>query len=135
MLVYSYLSFHLPTIQLFISSWEKRYEDIYLYTFFSTCFCYYRKHPNNNNKICLLPSSSCFQQHFHGWLYVLRYNSDLPKREWTLPLFNFNYICDLINRCKLFSIPVSVYASFSHKARTIKTNLLGSISIFSQTLL
>ena len=27
--VYSYFSFHLPAIQLFISAWEKSYEDIY----------------------------------------------------------------------------------------------------------
>ena len=57
----------------------------------STCFCYYRKHPNNDNKICPLPSSSCFQQHFHDWFNVLRHNSDLPKLEWSLLLFNFNW--------------------------------------------
>ena len=50
-------------------------------TFSSTCFCYYRKHPNNDNMICPLPSSSCFQQHFHDWFYVLTYNSDLSKLE------------------------------------------------------
>ena len=62
-------------------------------SFFSTCFCYYRKQEtsyNNENKISSLPSSSCFQQHFHDWFYVLRYNSDMVKLEWTLLLFNFN---------------------------------------------
>ena len=49
-----------------------------------TWFCYYRKHPDNNNKICLLPSSACFWQHFHDWFFVLRYNSDLVKLAWTL---------------------------------------------------
>ena len=34
-------------------------------SFSSTCFCYYMKHPNNNNKICPLRSSACFQQRFH----------------------------------------------------------------------
>ena len=47
-------------------------------------------------------------------------------------LFNFNYIHDLTNTHKLFSIPVAEYASFSHQARTLKTNLLGFISIFSK---
>ena len=100
--------------------------------FCSTCFCYYRKHSNNDNKIWPLPSSSCFQQHFHDWFYVLRYNSDLQKLEWTLLLFSFNYIRDLTNRCKLFSIPVAEYPSFSHQARTLKTNLLLLIPSFSK---
>ena len=102
-------------------------------SFSSICFCYYRKHPNNDNKICLLPSSSCFQQqHFHDRLYLLGYNSDLSKLEWTLLLFNFNYICDLTNRRRLFSIPVAEYSRFSHKASTLKTNLLGLISNFAK---
>ena len=33
---------------------------------------------------------------------------------------------------KLLSIPVAEYASFSHQARTLKTNLLGLISNFSR---
>ena len=37
---------------------------------YSTCFCYYRKHPNNDNKIYPLPSYACFQQHFHDWFLV-----------------------------------------------------------------
>ena len=95
-----------------------------------TCFRYYRKHPNNDNNICSLLSSSCFQQHFHEWFYVLRYNSNLSKPEWTLLLFNFNCIRDLTNRCKLFYIPIAEYVSFSHQANTLKANLLGLISIF-----
>ena len=100
-------------------------------SFSSTCFCYYRKHPYNDNKICPL-TFSCFQQHFHVWLYVLRYNSDLSKLKQTLLLFNFNCIRDLTNRRKLFFIPIAEYASFSHQPRTLKTNLLGLISNFSK---
>ena len=44
-------------------------------SFSCKCFCYYRRH-SNNNKICLLPSSACFQQRFHDWFFVLWYNSD-----------------------------------------------------------
>ena len=124
------MSFHLPTIQLFISKWEKSYEDIYLSPPHISVI-------TGNilitiKKIFPLPSSSCFQQHFHDWFYVLRCNSDLLKLEWTLLLFNFNYIRALTNRRKLFSIPVAEYASFSHQARTLKTNLLGLISNFSK---
>ena len=43
-------------------------------------------------------------------------NSDLSKLEWTLLLFNFNYIRDLTKTRKLFYIPVVDYASFSHQA-------------------
>ena len=101
--------------------------------YLSVCYGYdYRKHPNNNNKICSLPSSSCFQQHFHDWFYVLRYNSDLQKLEWALLLFNFNYIHDLTNRRRLYSVPVAEHASFSHQARSLKTNLQGVISNLSK---
>ena len=101
-------------------------------SFSSTCFCYYRKHPNKNNQICPLPSFSCFQQHLHDWFYAPRYNSDLSRLEWTLLLFDFHEIRDLTNRRKLFSIPVAQYASFSHQATTLKTNLIGLISNFSK---
>ena len=61
-----YLSFHWPSIQLFISIWIKSH-----ISFSSTCFCYYRKHPNNDNKICSLLCSTCFKQHFHDcFLYL-----------------------------------------------------------------
>ena len=90
------------------------------------------KNPFNENEIWPLPPSSCFQQHFHDWFYVLRCNSDLDKLEWILLLFNFNYIRHLTNIHKLFSIPVAEYTSFSHQARTLKTNLLGFISNFSK---
>ena len=65
-----------------------------------------RKHPNNNNKICPLPFSSCFfdKLHLDDWFYVFKYNPDLLKHEWILLLFNFNHIRDLTNRCILFSI-------------------------------
>ena len=99
-------------------------------SFSSMCFCYYRKHPNNNTKICSLPPSSCFQQNFHHRFYALRYNSDLSKLESTQLLFSFNYILDLTNRHKSFSISVAEYASFSYQAKTLETNLLGLIPSF-----
>ena len=39
-------------------------KKVWRHIFSSTCFCYYRKHLNNNNKIDPLPCSSWFQQHF-----------------------------------------------------------------------
>ena len=48
----------------------------------------------------------------------------------TLLLFDFNYIRDLTNRRKLFSIPVAEYTSFSHHTRTLKTSLLVLITRF-----
>ena len=103
-------------------------------SFSSICFCYYRKHPNNDNKIFPLPSSSCFQQHFHDWFYVLRWNSDLWKLVWTLLLSNSttSVIWHIDANCfpfQLLKVPVT---SFSHQARTLKTNLLGLISNFSK---
>ena len=65
-------------------------------------------------------------------ILCFRYNSDLSKVEWTLLLFSFNYIRDLAKTCKLFFIPLAEYNSFSHQARTLKTNLLGLISNFSK---
>ena len=47
-----------------------------------------------------------------------------------LLLFNFNFIRDLTNRCILFSVIVTEYASFLNQARTLKTNVIGLISIF-----
>ena len=76
----------------------------------------------------LLPASN--STFMTDWCNVLRYNSDPSKFEWTLLLFNFNYIPDLINRRKLFSIPIAEYASFSYQVRMLKTNLLGLISGF-----
>ena len=110
-------------------------KKLWRHILFSSYFCCYRKHPNNDNndnKACPLPSSSCFQQHFHDWFSVLRYNSDLSKLEWTPLLFNFNCFCDLTNRRKIFSIPVAEFTSFSHQARALITNLLGFISTFSK---
>ena len=74
----------------------------------------------------LLPASSTF---ITDSMYL-----DLSKLtiKWALLLFNFSCIRDLAKRRKLFSIPVSEYASFSNQARTLKTNLLGLISNFSK---
>ena len=49
-----------------------------------------------------------------------------------LLLFSFNYIRDLTNRRKLFFVSVADYASFSHQARSLKTNLLGLTPNFSK---
>ena len=86
-----------------------------------TSFCYYRKHPNNDNKICTLPCSASFQEHFNVWFSVTGYNSDLGRLEWMPLLFSSSY---LSNRRKLFFIPVTEYAFFSHQATTFKTDLL-----------
>ena len=96
-------------------------------SFSFTCFCYYRKHPNNDNEICPLPSSSGFQQHFHDcWNLNDYYYYLIENVIWKLQL------CDLKNRRKLFSIPVAEYAYFSHQDRTLKTNLLCLTSNFSK---
>ena len=74
-------------------------------SFSSTCFCYYRKHVNDDKKICLLPCSSCFQQHFHDWFYGLRYNSDLPKLEWVIWRVEANFSpFQLLNMLRLIII-------------------------------
>ena len=95
------------TVSLFLLQLSFAYNPAFYFNmgrqilFSSTYFCYYRKHPNNDNKICPLLYSSCFQQ------------------------FNFNFIHD----------PVAEYASFSHQARTPKTNPLGLILYFSKCYL
>ena len=95
-------------ICLFILTWEKAMKAyinlLHQYPF--------RKHPNNDDNICILPSSTCFQQYFHDWSLVLYYNSYLKKSEWAPLLFIYNWISDLSNRGKLFFIPVAAYASF-----------------------
>ena len=91
-------------------------------TFSSTCSCYYKKHPKNDNKICPLPLSSCFLQHFHDWLYLLRYNSDLSKLEWTLLLFNLSCIHDLTNSHNHYLLaPNSTFMTDSLYLGTIQT--------------
>ena len=79
-----------------------------------------------------MPNSINFYKGLFLHVFLVRikvpwYNSDLSKLEWTLLSFSFNYICE-----KLFSIPVTEYVSFSHQAETLKTNLLGLISMFSK---
>ena len=108
--------------------WEKSYEDIYdspphvsviTGNILITIIRFTRYH-------LLLASSNTFMTDSMYW-----YNSDLSKLEWTLLLFNFNYIRDLTNRSKLFSNPVAECTYFSHQARKLKTDLLGLISNFS----
>ena len=100
-------------------------------SFSSTWFCYYKKYHNNDDKFFLLRSSACFQQHFHDWFSVLKYNSNLVILKWTPLLFNFKEFCDMSNRHKLFSIQVAAYASFSYWAWTPKTDLWQSnINLF-----
>ena len=60
-----YFSVYLPAIQLSISTFEKSYYNI---SFSSTCFCYYRKHANNDvirfvHSYLLLASNSTFLTH------------------------------------------------------------------------
>ena len=82
---------------------------------------------------------------FARYHFLLAFNSTLTDsmyfvtiqicqnlKEQQILLFNFNYIRDLTNRRKLFSIPVTKYASFSHHARPLKTNLLDLILNFSK---
>ena len=95
-------------------------------SFSSTCFCYCRKHPNIGNNIChyhfLLAS------HFHDWFYVLRYNSDLSKLEWTL-ISTTSVIWQIDTNCSPFQL--LNMSSFHIRFRTLKTNLLGLMSNFS----
>ena len=49
----------------FISIWVKSH-----ISFSFTRFCYYRKHPNNDNKFCSLLCSTCFKQHFHDCFQI-----------------------------------------------------------------
>ena len=94
----SYFSFRFPAIQLFISTWEKSYEDM---SSSSTCFRYYRKYSNNDNKIYPL-ASACFQQHFYDWFVVRKHIQKQP--EWTPPLLNSIkfMICQIDENCSLF---------------------------------
>ena len=80
----------MPAIQVFVSTFEKKLWRHALFPY--TCFCYYRKHPNNDNKICHLSSSAFFQQHYHYWFSLLRCNLDVTKLEFKLLFFNFNQI-------------------------------------------
>ena len=77
----------------------------------------------------------CLQSTFlfqHGKKAMKTFSSTCFCYYMILLLFNFNYIRDLTNKRKLFPIPVAEYASFSHHARTLGTNLLGLISNFSK---
>ena len=68
-----------------------------------------------------------------SWLILCTYVQFRSVETWmNTTLFNFNCFCDLTNRRKLFSIPVAEFASFSHQARALITNLLGFISTFSK---
>ena len=129
--VCSYFSFHLTTIQLFISTWGKSYED--MYHSFPHVFVITGNILNNDNKTCPLPSSACFHQQFHDWFSALRYNLDLSKFEWTLLLFNFStasVIWQIGANCSPFQ-SLSMLP-FHIRFRTLKTNLLGLISNFSK---
>ena len=78
-------------------------------SFSFTCFCYYRKPNPNNDNICPL-QSTCFQQRFHDWFSVLRFNSD-----------NHHYCLTPTN-----SVFCQIDTNFSNpvQARTLKTDLL-----------
>ena len=118
----SSFSFYLPTIQLIISIRGKSYEDIY----------HSPPHASVITGNILIRIIIFFRYHLLASSTLCRHNSDLSKLDWTLQLFNFSDIRNLANTRTLFSIPVAKYASFSHQARTLKTNLLGLISNFSK---
>ena len=89
----------------------------------AVCFFYYRKH-TNNDKICLPPSSSCFQQLFHDWLNVLRYNWDLSN------LIEHYYIISTASVIWQIDRNFSPFQSLSmlpFQTRMLKTTLPGLI--------
>ena len=77
------------------------------YIIFLHCFYYYRKNPNNDNKICPVTSSFCLQQHLTDFMYLSTIQICRNLNEQTA--ISVNYIRDLTNKCKLFSIPVAEY--------------------------
>ena len=95
-------------------------KDIYEAIYNSRPYASVRKHPNNDNKIYPLPSSTRFQKQFHEWFHVLRYNSDLSKLEWTLQLFSFNYIRDLTITANCFPFQSLIMLPFHITLEQIK---------------
>ena len=82
-------------------------------SFFSICFCYYRKHTNKDNKICLLPSSACFPQHFHDY-YLISIKSVI----WTVdanyfPFHSLNMLSFHISLGRLKQIHYGLILHFS----------------------
>ena len=101
-----------------------------IYILPSTCFCYYKKYPNNDKKICPIPSSRSTFRTDSIYLGTIQISRTLNEHYYYV--FSFNCIRDLTNRRKVFSVLVTQYASVSHQVRTLKTNLLGLISSFSK---
>ena len=111
--VYSYFSFHLPAIQLFISTSPLHisvFTGNMLITIITITFAHY---------YLLLASNSIFMA---DSLYLSTFQI------WQN--FNEYYCCSISiksviwhKRHKLFSIPVTEYISFSHQARMLKINL------------
>ena len=126
--MYSYFSFHLSFFPNFYFNIGKKLRT---YISFSKCFCYYKKHPNNDYKIFRLPFPARFQQRFHDWSLYLGTNQIWRNlNEHSYYLISSKSVIWQIG--KLFSIPVVEYASFSHQARMVKTNLVRLISNFSK---
>ena len=75
-------------------------------SFFCTYSCHYRKYTNNDNKICPLTSSTCFQQHFHDEFPELRCNSNLKKLEWSAVSLTStkSVICQIFVNCSPFQL-------------------------------
>ena len=120
------------TIQLFILAWEKSYKHIYHSPAHVSVI--------PRNILITIIRFACYHLIFAPNSIFktdsMNLGTYLSKLEWTR-LFNFNYIRDMVNRRKLFSIPVAEHASFSHQAFfshlfTLKTNLLGLIANFSK---
>ena len=102
-------------------------------SFSSACFCYYRKHPNNDNKIS--SQLACFQQRFQDWFFVRRFTIRIWQN------LNEHY-------CYLTSIKSAIWQIDTNRSpfqllnmlpfhilrntRTLKTNLLQFIIIFSK---
>ena len=84
-------------------------------SFSSICFFYYKKHPNNHNKICPLPSSTCFQQHCHDWLLF-------PSTK--------SAICQIDANCSLFQSFNMLL--FHIRLEYIKLIYYGLVSVFSK---
>ena len=93
-------------------------------SFFSTCFCYYRKHPNNDNTIrfARYHLSASFQQCFHESLSAIRHNSD-NHHNYLAP--TKSVMCEIeANVSPFLFFSITEHGSFSHQARIRKTDLL-----------
>ena len=97
-------------------------------SFSSTCFCYYRKHPNNDKKICPLPSS-CFQQHFYDcsmYLCTIQICRNLNEYNYYLIPTTFVIWQIVLHSSRWICFPISNFSKYYFKTGT--TCLLFSFS-------